>query len=235
LDDALVDPSFAHLGVVLLNFGPVDAVYWPPACAYKRHTDRFSIGSAGKLAIIYAAFQLKADVQAVLDQVAAKISPAAPTLADLQKPLADYWLSIPVLKDWLQEKRFKLPAPNLKALFDEPEQSVDSNTNKPRWTISFAGISTCGYAKDWATVPVRKQMIDTLCTVHKHEKIVSPLLAAQKTDPSQKPKYLDELKTWQDRIIPLSFAERLWLTARWSDNLAATLTLPLSLRLCRSE
>src|SRR5262245_13840109 len=91
LDNVLNDPSLKDLGVVLLNFGPVDKQYKTPTCACKNETAQWAIGSASKLAIMYAAFQLKADVETVANEVARKIAPAPPKLADLQERLAEYW------------------------------------------------------------------------------------------------------------------------------------------------
>lgn len=197
LDDTLKDPQLADLGVVVLNFGPLDDPYRPPAAAYKRQTLREEVGSVGKLAIAYAAYQLKADVELVLNQVASTISPKTPSLPDLPKPLSDYWSSIPALK------KLNLSVPDLKRLFEDPVQVADGSGR--RWTVAFKGISNCGYALDWATVPARKQVIDKLCTAHKHEEI-------------------RDLAKWQAEIDACNFAEHLWLETRWSDNLAATQT-----------
>jgi hypothetical protein len=202
LNDTLKDRQFANrfadLGVVVLNFGPVGDPYQPPTAAYNRHTVRVEVGSVGKLAIAYAACQLKADVELVLNQVAAAISPAAPTLSALPRPLSDYWSSIPALK-----KR-SLSVPDLKKLFDDPVQIVDGSGS--RWAVSFKGMSNCGYAADWATIPARKQVIDKLCTAHQYEHEGG------------------SLAKWQAKIDACSFAEHLWLETRWSDNLAATQT-----------
>ena len=205
LDKVVKDRPFDQLGVVILNFGPVDNPHRPPRGAYHNHSSRYPIGSASKLAIAYAVFQLKADVQGVLDQLVATIKPPAPAipkLADLQTPLAEYWQSIPALK-----KLEDLAVPDLTALFDEP---VKTNG---RWTVDFSGISTCGYAVDWASIPARKQEVDKLCTSHVHE------YSYEQADKDHQPA---ELRKWQAAIDGLNFAERLWMTLRWSDNLAAT-------------
>ena len=95
--DSLVQNGspFSKLGIVILNFGPVDNPHRPPRGAYHNQSNRYAIGSTSKLAIAYAAFQLKADVQAVLDQLVATTNPPdIPKLANLQAPLAEYWQSI---------------------------------------------------------------------------------------------------------------------------------------------
>jgi len=101
------------------------------------------------------------------------------------------------------------------------------------WTVAFAGISPCGHVTNWATMPDRKQEIDKLCTAHQHEYKVGDLKReadeADKEDDVKKSKEKSEayragLRTWQTRIDALAFAERLWMTVRWSDNLAATQT-----------
>lgn len=213
-DDVLKETRFANLRVVILNFGPVSAPYPEPTCAYKDDTKRVPVGSTSKLAIFYAAFQLKADVQLALDHVAPAIAPRPPKLADLRGPLAEYWRSIPTLAE--------LPVPDLESIFDEPGPRPGGG-----WIVAFRGISTCGHVTSWETLPERKQEIDRLCTAHQHEYKVGALKHAADQDPdnaSKRAAHRAGLRDWQARIDALSFAERLWMTVRWSDNLAATQT-----------
>ena len=109
--------------------------------------------------------------------------------------------------DW-PLKKLNLAVPDLKALFDEPVKTTDGG-----WTVDFSGISKCGYSVDWASIPERKQVVDKLCTAHVHE------YSHGHADENHKPA---ELRKWQAAIDGLNFAERLWMTLRWSDNLAAT-------------
>jgi hypothetical protein len=194
------DPAFKDLGVVLIDFGPSDAMPKPkPRFATSRDTSiRAAIGSLGKIGVLYAAFQLREDVRTALARVVAR-GVGSPTLNDVKAELRENWKTIPALKP--------LPIPEIERVFAAPVNVAGA------WTIDFDGMDRVGYspAKDWYTpanpATNRFDLVQALEQLHDLEH-----------DSSKKAE-------WQEGLLLRSFAERLWLTIRWSDNLAATLCM----------
>jgi hypothetical protein len=227
LDAAIASDTkkFADLRVVVLNFGHPGSPHAPPTCAMRNEKVTDEVGSAAKVTILYAAFQLKADLQRVLARVARDIAPRPPTLADLRAPLAEYWRTIVPLK--------AIPVPDLAVLFDAPTQDLNGD-----WVIDFAGAFMTGYVPNWTSDPARQALIDKLGTAHQREYDYGDLrdaaaIASAKADrtgaaadrsaaaTAERAK-LPGLQAWYAQVLALTFAERLWVTSRWSDNLGAT-------------
>jgi hypothetical protein len=203
-------PEYKHLKVGVVDLtDPIKPRYFLD----KPHNDEtVTIGSASKLAILYAAFQLREDLRNVL-----RDNGSISTLDELKQGLKAYWSS--------GDK----PA-SLKALANSPRRwpRLERIFALESWPISdptglvFAGKDNCGIDKlDEDLSAPKLALMRGLEKFHNLEYEGSKLQRWQGLLQNRAPDgtaFLPGVPLGQ----PIPFAKRLWLTCAWSDNAAAT-------------
>jgi hypothetical protein len=171
-----------------------------------------TIGSCAKVLAMYAAFQLRDDVRALIR--------STPGLhqANLADKLKDAWRA--ATTSALQKVGRQGRMPRLAQIFDLGALPVDAAAaaaapaTDPA-AIDFAGFANCGVPADFASTSAAiaaaqgspiTALASELETFHQHEYGSGRAV---------------EKDMWE-KLAQMPFGHRLWLTTAWSDNAAAT-------------
>ena len=160
------------------------------------------LGSLGKIMILYAAFQLREDVRAMLRRPG--VNPA-----NVRAKLQEGWANSiwPDLGRLANEVKDPSAPPFLDRIFTFGPSGPD-----------FQGMDGCGV----------KQFLATAADISAAPRsVLNPDVARNLGDVHHKEHEGHPSDRWSSLIDPdpklsLPFAQRLWLTTRWSDNAAAT-------------
>jgi hypothetical protein len=159
----------------------------------------------GKLAILYAAFQLREDVRDIVRAAKSQGQQIADARA-LDRKLRDVWKNRPLKLPSLDYDR---PiAPNDSRLWLEQVFGKDALANalatKNASNINFDGFEGCGLNTLTESIGTAKQAVVNELNGPVHEE------------------GLPSVKNW-DAIAQFPFAHRLWMAIGWSDNSAANM------------
>jgi hypothetical protein len=186
--EATMVGKFARLRVAIVDFALA-----PPAVALWKPDEPVAIASMGKLAILYAAFQLREDVRAI-----ARTFPAVRTAAEVETELRRAWATGTSTR--LAGIANSPSIARLQFVFDfSPLAGSSRNAN----AIDFIAMRRCGIDDLRQDFPADSETIDVARGLEKL------------------PHGENSASNWR-AIADLTFAERLWMTTVWSDNVAAS-------------
>jgi hypothetical protein len=187
LETIAVGP-FAQTRLALVRFDQN-----PPAVALWKPDDPVLIASMGKLAILYAAFQLLEDVRTI-----ARTFPTTTAASEVNAELRNAWAAAGAAR--LATIANSPHIARLEHIFDfRPLEGVPRRPGD----IHFLGMRRCGISDIRQDFPVDSETVNL---ARRLEGLPHGLNSAS------------NVRT----IAGLSFAERLWMTTVWSDNIAAS-------------